>query len=169
MATLLKFDHSASAAHTGTQRFCSRCGEAGAPPPPRGRPLRERRVCEACGMGVLLSCAREALPGMGAAFIIATADLSVSAVSSAGEMLFGLEEDLLGVPLVSLMKATGGKERLARTVATAALRNRPPTVLTMRGLTPNAEAAGLLAARISTCQPPRGALITVGPANLSSI
>ena len=120
-------------------------------------------------MGVLLTCAREALPGMGAAFLIATADLSVSAVSSAGEMLFGLEEDLLGVPLVSVVKATGGKERLARTVASAALRNRPPTVLTMRGLTPNAEAACLLAARISTCQPPRGALITVGPANLTSL
>jgi len=120
-------------------------------------------------MGVLLTCAREALPGMGAAFVIATADLSVSAVSSAGEMLFGLEEELLGVPLVSLMRATGGKERLARTVATAALRNRPPTVLTMRGLTPNSEPAGLLAARISTCQPPRGALITLGPANLTSL
>ena len=120
-------------------------------------------------MGVLLSCAREALPGMGAPFLIATADLSISAVSSAGEMLFGLEENLLGVPLMSVVKATGGKERLGRTVAAAALRNRPPTVLTLRGITPEAESMGLLAARISTCQPPRGALITVGPANLTSL
>ena len=169
MATLIKIDHSGTVAETRTHRFCSRCGEAGEPPPPRGRPLRERRVCEACGMGVLLSCARAALPGMGAAFLIATADLTVSAVSSAGEMLFGLEEDLLGVPLTSLVKATGGRDRLERTVATAALRNRPPTVLTLRGLTPNTREAGLLAARISTCQPPRGALITVGPANLTSL
>ncbi len=120
-------------------------------------------------MGVLLSCDREALPGLGAAFLIATADMSVSAVSSAGEMLFGLEEDLLGMPLASLIKATGGKQRLGRTVATAALRNRPPTVLTVHGLTSNSEAVGLLAARISTCKPPRGALITVGPAGLASI
>jgi len=120
-------------------------------------------------MGVLLSCAREALPGMGAAFIIATADLAVSAVSNAGEMLFGLEEDILGIPLATLVRATGGKERLQRTVATAALRNRPPTLLTMRGLTANSEPMGLLAARVSTCKPPRGALITFGPANLASI
>jgi hypothetical protein len=120
-------------------------------------------------MGILLSCAREALPGMGAAFLIATADLSISAVSNAGEMLFGLEENLLGIPLASVVKATGGKDRLGRTVASAALRNRPPTVITVRGVSPEAEAMGLLAARVSTCQPPRGALITVGPANLTSL
>ena len=91
-------------------------------------------------------------------------------MSSAGEMLFGLEEDLLGVPRHLARKGQpDGRERFERTVATAALRNRPPTVLTLRGLTPNTQEAGLLAARISTCQPPRGALITVGPANLTSL
>lgn len=120
-------------------------------------------------MGLMLSCPGEAVPGAGAAFVIATADLCVSAVSGAAEMLFGLEEDLLGCPLVSLMNSSAGRDRLTHAVSSAAVRNRPPSVLTVRGLTANSRGVGLLAARICTCGPPRGALITVGPSTLTRI
>jgi PAS domain-containing protein len=162
MAALIKIDHAltSASARAGAIRFCSRCGE----PAPTGRePLRATRVCATCGMGMLLSCARQALPGVGAAFLIVTSDLAVSAVSRAGEELFGPEDEVLGAPLVDLLFSPLGEARLAATVTQAALRPRDPEVVPVRGLTPRARGAGPMAARISTCGRPRAALITVEP------
>lgn len=81
---------------TDAPRFCSRCGEP--------EPLSPRRVCPACGMGVLLSAGRgEEPPVPGAAFVVCTEGLRVSAVSEAAEIFLGPEEDVLGRPLVELV------------------------------------------------------------------
>jgi hypothetical protein len=165
MAALVKIDHDAftSAGRANTIRFCSRCGEP-AEEPPRGElPPSRTRVCQACGMGMLLSCAREALPGAGAAFVIATVELEVSALSEAAEVIFGPEQAVLGRPLLELMTSPMGDDRLARVTGQAALRSRDPVVLPARGVSPTASALGMLAARISTCGRPRAALITVEP------
>jgi PAS domain-containing protein len=164
MAARISIHHAATAPSAGTIRFCSRCGEP-APTPPGEPPLRAARVCGVCGMGVLLSCARQALPGTGAAFLIATADLEVSAVSQAAEALFGPEGDVLGAPLVDLLGSPLGEARLAAAVTRAALRPRSPEVLPVQGLAPGARTAGVMGARISTCGHPRAALITVGPSS----
>jgi PAS domain-containing protein len=162
MTGLTRIDQALTSARAGSIRFCSRCGEP-APAPPAGEPIRGGRVCAACGMGVLLSCARQALPGAGAAFLIATGDLEVSAISQAAERLFGPETEVLGAPLVDLLGSPLGEARLAATVVQAALRKRPPEVLPVNGLTPEARRAGVMGARISTCGRPRAALITVEP------
>ena len=164
MAALIKIDHSFTsiAGRANAIRFCSRCGEPAEEPPTEGGEAFPRtRVCQTCGMGMLLSCAREALPGPGAAFLIATVAATVSAVSQAAEPVFGPEQAILGSPLRRLLGSPMGEDRLVRTVTQAATRAREPAVMPVRGLTANAEGLGTLTARISTCGRPRAALITV--------
>ena len=166
VAPLIKIDHSfiaTAAARSKTVRFCSRCGEPGASPPRGEATFTQVRVCEICGMGMLLTCLREALPGAGAAFVIATAELRVSAVSESAEGLFGTEQHLLGSPLTEILTSPMGDSGFSRVVARAALRNCEPEILPVLGVGEAARVAGMLAARVSTCGAPRAALVTVEP------
>jgi hypothetical protein len=142
-------------------RFCSRCGHPADEPP--GRPELRRRICERCEEGVLLSCSRDALPGDAAAFVICTYDLSVTAVSQAGERIFGKEKDVVGGSLLALVTSPLGDDQLARHAGLAAQRACDPVVMPLRLASPDAEKVGTLAARIATCGPPRAALVTVEP------
>ena len=105
MAALTKIDHAFTAADEryDTVRFCSRCGEAHQSPPRDELRLNERRVCDSCGMGMLLRCARTALPGARAAFLVVTQDLEIGAVSAGAEAIFGRERALLGKPLLAAL------------------------------------------------------------------
>ena len=167
MAALIKIDHSftSAAGRASAIRFCSRCGEPAEEPPYDEEAAPPTRVCQACGMGMLLSCAREALPGGGAAFVIATVEATISAVSEAAEPVFGIEQSILGTPVADLLGSPMGEDRLLRTVTQAATRAREPQVMPVRGLTANSEGLGMMAARISTCGRPRAALITVEPSD----
>jgi hypothetical protein len=133
-------------------RFCSRCGRVS------GRPTR---VCDRCESGVLLGCRQEALPGD--AFMICTYELEVSAVSEAGEEILGEQDGLVGSKLLDLATCPLGDEQLARHVALAAARPREPVVVPLRLRSEKGSALGMLAARITTCGPPRAALVTVKP------
>ena len=114
-------------------------------------------------MGVLLTCLHLALPGAQASFFIATANLRISAVSEAAEGLLGAEDRLLGTYLPELLTSPMGDDKLSRAVARAALRNREPVVLPVRGVGATSLVEGVLAARVSSCGPPRAALVTVVP------
>jgi len=111
-------------------RFCSRCGR-------RAAPDAAERVCPVCGLGLLLWCWDDELPGP--AFAVVGHDLRVKAVSEGGEGLF---EDELPDP----------DSDLAAAVRRAAVR---------RTDTPQAVKAGSLSLRVSTCGPPRAALVAV--------
>ncbi len=165
MAALIKIDHSFTsvAGRASAIRFCSRCGEPAEEPPIVEPSLPPTRVCQVCGMGLVLSCAREALPGAGAAFLIATVELAVSAISEAAEAAFGPEQTVLGSQVTDLLRSPMGDGRLTQTVTQAAMRAREPVVLPVGGVSEDAAALGMLAARISTCGRPRAALITVEP------
>jgi len=126
-------------------------------------PLSRARVCEACGMGVLLSCTREALPGARAAFLIATAELKVNAISVGAEEVFGPEQEVIGSYLLDLMASPMGDLHFAKVVTGAAVRSREPVVMPVKGVGVVGRKAGMLAARVSTCGPPRAALVTVEP------
>jgi hypothetical protein len=119
-------------------------------------------------MGLLLGCLREALPGAGAAFLIATAEVRISAVSEPAEGIFGPEQSLLGLPLGELLSSPMGEDSLSRAVARAAMRVREPVVLPVRGAGLAESMDGTLAARVSTCGPPRAALVTVEPSAIRS-
>jgi len=144
-------------------RFCSRCGHPAEDPP--GRPELRKRVCDRCGMGMILSCARDALPGEAAAFLILDFELRVSAVSEAGERYFGSETSLIGSGLLDLVTSPLGDDQLARNASVAAQRPCDATVMPVRLLSPpdSAGQVGTMAARIATCGPPRAALLTVEP------
>jgi hypothetical protein len=117
-------------------------------------------------MGMMLTCSRDALPGVSAAFLIATFDLSISAVSEAGERIFGSEQSLVGRHILDLLRSPLGDDHLARHVGQAAQRASDPIVMPVRlvsGL--RAREVGTLAARIATCGPPRAALVTVEPSD----
>ena len=165
MAALIKIDHSFTtrAARADLVRFCTRCGEPAETPPIDGSRSSDARVCGTCGMGVLLSCVREALPGAKAAFIVATAELSVSAVSVEAEEIFGPEDRVIGRPLLDLVTSPMGDTQFAKAVTGAAVRSREPVVMPVKGIGPNSRQIGMLAARVSTCGPPRAALVTVEP------
>jgi hypothetical protein len=142
-------------------RFCSRCGHPS--DEPAGRPELRRRVCERCGMGMMLTCARDALPGDAAAFVICTYELTVTAVSEAGERIFGKEEQVVGTHLLDLVTSPLGDDQLARHAGLAAQRPCEPLVMPLRLATAKVDWVGTLAARIATCGPPRAALVTVEP------
>jgi hypothetical protein len=114
---------------------------------------------------MVLSCARDALPGEAAAFLILDYELRVSAVSEAGERYFGKEKTLIGASLLDLMTSPLGDDQLVRKATVAAQRPCDATVMPVRLLRPSeaAGSVGTMAARIATCGPPRAALLTVEP------
>jgi hypothetical protein len=167
VTALIRIDR-AWTAEPGTERsrpirFCSRCGHPAEEPP--GRPARARRVCDRCGMGMVLTCPRDAMPGEAAAFLIVTFELEVSAVSEAGEKIFGAEQGLIGTFLLDLLTSPMGDDQLVRHTGIAAQRHYDPVVLPVRLRSERAGEVGTMAARIATCGPPRAALLTVEPSN----
>lgn len=118
-----------------------------------------RRVCDRCEAGILLGCHEAALPGE--TFLICNHDLEVTAVSEAAEQIFGAEQDLLGLQLLELTTCPLGDEQLARHAVLAAERAREPVTLPLRVRSDRGESLGTLTARVTTCGPPRGALVTV--------
>ncbi len=144
-------------------QFCSRCGRSRSEPP--GRVEAQRRVCQKCGLGMLLSCHPDALPvGSGAgAFVILDRDLVVRAVSDRGERYFGSQDELLGRHVFGVVTSPLGNEQLERGAARAADREGEPLVLPVRLLSDDAGSVGTLTARIATCGPPRAALLAVEP------
>ncbi len=165
MAALIRIDNSWTVTEdaSGTIRFCSRCGEPSDDPPGPPERILGDRVCAACGMGLMLTCSRSAAPGPAGAFMIVTADLLLSALSEAAEEVLGPESSVVGAPLLSVVGSPLGEDRLARTVARAALRPREPEVLPVRALDDGSGDVGTMAARITTCGPPRAALVTMEP------
>jgi hypothetical protein len=118
-------------------------------------------VCDRCESGVLLSCRTESLPGD--AFVICTYELQVSAVSEAGEEVFGAQDELIGSQLLDLATCPLGDDQLARYVALAAARPQSPVVVPLKLRSERGDELGMLAGRITTCGPPRAALLTVQP------
>jgi hypothetical protein len=167
VTALIRIDRSwTPALGSGRQRpirFCSRCGQPSEDPP--GRPELRRRVCERCGMGMVLTCPRDALPGEAAAFLIVTYELRVSAVSESGEKIFGREQGLIGAQLLDLLTSPLGDDQLVRHTGTAAQRPCDPVVMPVRLASKWARRVGTMAARIATCGPPRAALLTVEPSD----
>src|SRR4051812_8447972 len=72
--------------------FCTHCGAVTDDAP--------RRVCSACGLGVVLACAPGVLPRAGAAFLVVKSNLRISAASVAAEDMLG---DVIGKPVLDVI------------------------------------------------------------------
>jgi hypothetical protein len=167
MTALIRIDPSWTPAEAGERpkpiRFCSRCGHPSEEPAGRPNRITAERVCRRCGMGLMLSTSREALPGTAAAFVIVTYELRVSAVSQAGERYFGPEQSVVDAHILDLLTSPLGDDLFARTLSQAAQRATQASVLPARLTSERSGKVGTLAARVATCGPPRAALVTVEP------
>jgi hypothetical protein len=127
-------------------RFCTHCGVVTDDAP--------QRVCESCGLGVVLYCAREGAPHPDAPFLIVTTDLRVTGASAAAERLFTDRFELLGKPLFDVVRGDGS---FPRQVARAAMGSRKVTTAWVRP----GDHGRPLRARILACGDPPAALVVL--------
>lgn len=134
----------------------------------QGVPFGFDRVCARCGMGIMLSAPRKALPGSGAAFVVVTREGRISAVSEAAEPLVGAEPGLLGMPIASTLTSSedDGDDRLVRQVARAAGAGREVSEATLTPVLQAGDHPARLSARIANCGPPRAALLVLERASI---
>jgi hypothetical protein len=127
-------------------RFCTHCGVVTDDAP--------QRVCESCGLGVVLSCAREVAPRPDAPFLIVTTDLRVTGASLAAARLFTDTFDLVGRPLLDVLRGDGA---LPRQVARAAMGSNKWATAWVR----TEEHGRPFRARIAACGNPPAALVVL--------
>ena len=134
--------------------FCSHCG---------ARPVSDAntRVCESCGLGVVLQTNSDTAPDHGGAFLVIDERLSVCAVSSAAERLLATREtDAVNSHLTELLVPADaeaqGPINLAVAVTWAARGDTGARRVTVR---PSNTFGVRISARIASCGPPRAALL----------
>jgi hypothetical protein len=142
---------------SATASFCSHCG-AEPSAQAAGSPTR---VCESCGLGLLLHCSAAVAPVAGDAFVVADDSLSVCAVSAAAEKLLAtIEPDAINQPITRLLMPAdaegNGGANLAASITWAA-RGDGAVYQTM--VRPANTFGVRVTARIAACGPPRAALL----------
>ena len=136
--------------------FCGHCGEE-----PSGD--IHGRVCESCGLGVLLSANADAAPGPNDPFMIVDGSLCVCAVSRVAEELLGTDETEavnrhLSEFLVPADAEASGPENLMDLVINAASETAEPHVAVVR---PPDEFGIRFRVQVGACGPPRAALLVL--------
>lgn len=138
--------------------FCTRCGR-----PPAAEAAA--RVCEHCGLGVILSAPADSVPGAGEAFLVIEPTLTVGAVSEAAERKLGVSETkTVNRPVSELLSAPdaeGGGPGLASVLTWAARGDGSPRELTVR---PTRMFGVRYRARVGRCGPPSAALLVLADA-----
>lgn len=147
-------------------RFCSRCATTADEPEPQLAAYGFGRVCDRCGMGVMLSAATKALPGPGAAFVVVTREGRISAVSETAEALVGEEAGVMGMPITTVVTSPDGDAQLTRMLSRAAGGGREVASTTVTPAGQRTGRTARLAARIASCGPPRAALLVLERAPL---
>lgn len=146
--------HAGKATGDEPVRFCTHCGAIGE----LGKDdALAGRVCASCGLGIVLSCSREALTEDKAAFLVIDATGDVCAASLAAERRLGARAHALdGRALLELFDPGAATYELARRVTRAARGERRvsmvPAVLAD---------GGFINARIGSCGEPRAALLVL--------
>jgi hypothetical protein len=141
-------------------RFCTHCAALfEAPADMTGAPTRGR-VCGRCGLGVVLTCSSATLSAPGAAFLVVTADLRVSAASQQAEDLFAVPDGTYGRPLMSLLTSPAGVGEMARVVVRAANGAFRPTTMTVQAAASKLRTREL-EAHIGGCGNPPAALVVI--------
>ena len=136
--------------------FCGHCGEE-----PSGD--IHGRVCESCGLGVLLSANADAAPGPNDPFMIVDGSLCVCAVSRVAEELLGTDETEavnrhLSEFLVPADAEASGPENLMDLVINAASNTSEAHVAVVR---PPDEFGIRFRVQVGACGPPRAALLVL--------
>jgi hypothetical protein len=138
--------------------FCSYCGH----PPMGAWRDRAHRVCMRCEMGVVLHAPTRTAPRHDDPFLIVDRQLAVQAVSRLAELALSVEEPAgLDVPLEEFLicdSGDRGQRELAALVELAFAGAEPSNRLELRTV---ADPEIRLQGRVTSCGPPRGALIVL--------
>jgi hypothetical protein len=140
--------------------FCSHCGTRPAQAPALAS---SSRVCGSCGLGLILESRADVAPNAGDAFLVLDHSLAVCAVSEAAErLLAATEPDVVNRHVSDLLMAADAEGRdgtsLSAAVAWAARGDGTTRTTTVRP----ANTFGIrLTARITSCGPPRAALVVL--------
>lgn len=143
-----------------SQAFCTYCGY---PPMGRWRSLAHR-VCNRCGLGMVLRAPPGLQPRLNEPFVIVDARLRLQAVSHRAEATLMIDEPAaIDVPLVELLACRTDRDRidLAALVQRAVGGSRlgtPRVELRTTG-----DPAIEVVARVSACGPPPAALLILTP------
>jgi hypothetical protein len=141
--------------------FCSRCGTAWPDPSTTAQPSR---VCEDCGLGLMLQTRADAAPGPGEPFIVVDSSLAVQAVSGGAEAALAVREPhAVNRHITELLIPADAEARapgfcLAAAITAAAAGDAAPSTVWVR---PTKTFGVRLRARIAACGPPRAALLVL--------
>jgi hypothetical protein len=135
------------------------CGHCGAEP----QSELHGRVCEDCGLGVLLTANIDVAPNVDDPFLIVDGSLCVCAVSRLGEELLGVDETEavnrhLSEFLVPADAEAAGADNLMDLVINAASESADPHVAVVR---PPDEFGIRFRVQVGACGPPRAALLVL--------
>ncbi len=140
--------------------FCGNCAAAAplekAPPP-------DARVCQICGLGVLLEARADLRPSPRDAFLVVDSTLTVQAVSRRAEQLLDVsEEQAINRPVGELLVPADTEERarreFSRVLVEAATGADEPSHVYVR---PWNTFGVRMRARVGACGPPRAALLVL--------
>jgi hypothetical protein len=139
--------------------FCGHCGAK----PVGATPAPVARVCEECGLGLLLEARSDAVPDLDDAFLVVDSSLSVQAMSRRAELGLGVREgNAVNRHVTELLipaQAEGIEPvSLAVAITLAARGDEDGMVAFVR---PTHTFGVRLEARIATCGPPRAALLVL--------
>jgi hypothetical protein len=109
---------------------------------------------------VVLTCSSATLTAPGAAFLVVTADLRVSAASEPANELFAEPDGAYGRPLMSLVTSPAGIGEMARLVVRAASGSLAPATIPVESAAATKRTASL-EARIGGCGNPPAALVVL--------
>jgi hypothetical protein len=135
--------------------FCSHCGKR----PEVVRP--DSRVCENCGLGLLLQSRTEVAPQPGDPFLVLDATLAVCAVSAAAERLLHTEEtEAVNRHVTELLVPADAEAQSSSNLAVAITWAARGDGQTHRAVVRPANTFGVrLSVRITSCGPPTAALL----------
>ncbi len=135
--------------------FCSHCGAH----PEQNHP--DSRVCPDCGLGLVLQSSSDAAPGPGDAFLVLDSSLSVCAVSAAAESLLATREtDAVNRHITELVVPADAEAQGAANLAVAVTWAARGDESTRRVFIRPANTFGVrMSARISSCGPPKAAVV----------
>jgi len=148
-----------SEAPAPTVSFCSHCGSR---PSPAGEPPRSR-VCDACGLGLLLESRADIAPKTGDAFLVLDRSLSICGLSEAAERLLATSEpDAVNRHVTELLMPADAEEQRGESLSLAVMWAARGDGGTHSAVVRPANTFGIrLTARISSCGPPRAALLVL--------
>lgn len=139
------------------------CGHCAAPGPGHGAPAPGARVCNSCGLGLLLETRKDAAPSPRDAFLVVDSFLLVQAMSRQAQTLLDIaEQSAINRPVGELLVPADTEPGLAGGFAHAIAEAAAGRTEAANAVVRPWNTFGVrMRARIAPCGPPRAALVVL--------